>query len=363
MSDLHAHLSSEQLLYASVWEDEDLLADTLDITPEDDVLSISSAGCNVLALLARGPRSVTAVDLNPLELALLELKLAAIRTLSCEQTAQLVGESESSERSALYERVRPLLSSDAAALWDARQSTIESGIVRAGRLEQYFAAFAKQRLPKVWDESLALALVDCESAPARKALLEARGNLVPLRAAVREHFSAAAMASGRSEAQLAQVGISDVGEENYQRFMRFISERDWQDNHYLERLLTSRLRNPHQGPAYLRPAVFERLRGLVDRVRIVRKEIGRVLDDAEQGTFSKANLSDLFEYLSDDDAQGLFTTLATRLRKGGRFAYWNLLVPRAPRDAEGRLQTLCTGPSARDRVFFYGAFNAHQVRT
>jgi S-adenosylmethionine-diacylglycerol 3-amino-3-carboxypropyl transferase len=362
VSDLHSHLSSEQLLYACVWEDEELLADTLAIDAKDDVLSISSAGCNVLALLSRGARSVTAVDLNPLELGLLELKIAAIRSLSCEATAELVGETPSSRRLSLYQELRSQLSVEAQTLWDARSEMIESGIVRAGRLEQYFAAFAKKRLPQVWDDSLALALVDEGAPAARKALLETRGNLGPLRVAVREHFSAAAMAQGRSEAQLAQVGIVDVGEENYQRFMRFIAERSWRGNHYLERLLTGRLRRPHEGPLYLRPAVFEQLRGLVDRVRIVRAEIGKVLDESPVGTFSKANLSDLFEYLSESDAEGLFEKLGSRLRPGGRFAYWNLLVPRAPRDPGGRLTTLSSGPARTDRVFFYGAFNAHEVR-
>jgi S-adenosylmethionine-diacylglycerol 3-amino-3-carboxypropyl transferase len=362
VSDLHSHLSSEQLLYACVWEDEQLLADTLAVDADDDVLSICSAGCNVLALLAQGPRSITAVDLNPLELALLELKIAAIRSLSCEETAELVGETPSNRRLALYEQVKSQLSVEAQALWDARSAIIESGIVREGRLEQYFAAFARRRLPQVWDDSLAVDLVD-ESRPAqRAALLETRGNLGPLRAAVREHFSAAAMAQGRSEAQLAQVGITDVGEENYQRFTRFINERSWDGNHYLERLLTGRLRKPHEGPLYLRPAVFEKLRGLVDRVRLVRAEIGKVLDESPVGAFSKTNLSDLFEYLSEADAEALFEKLGRRLRPGGRFAYWNLLVPRAPRDPAGRLTTLCTGPARTDRVFFYGAFNAHEVR-
>jgi S-adenosylmethionine-diacylglycerol 3-amino-3-carboxypropyl transferase len=362
VSDLHGHLSSEQLLYACVWEDEDLLADTLAVGPEDDVLSICSAGCNVLALLAREPRSITAVDLNPLELALLELKLAAIRTLSCEETAELVGESPSTRRAALYQQVRGQLSPEAQALWDARGAVIEGGIVRAGRLEQYFLAFAKKRIPEVWEPSFAHELVDAATPAERLALLETRGNLGPTREAVREHFSAAAMASGRSEAQLAQVGISNVGEENFQRFMRFISERTWQENHYLERLLTGGLRKPHEGPQYLRPAVFEKLRGLVDRVHLVRAEIGSVLDAAPLGTFSKANLSDLFEYLSSADAEALFDKLGRSLRTGGRFAYWNLLVPRAPRDPEGRLSTVCSGPSRTDRVFFYGAFNAHEVR-
>jgi len=44
--------------YAQVLEDADILLEALDIQPEDECLSIASAGDNARAMLARGPRKV-----------------------------------------------------------------------------------------------------------------------------------------------------------------------------------------------------------------------------------------------------------------------------------------------------------------
>ena len=65
------------ILYSQCWEDPELRAEALTVTAADDVLSIASAGDNSLALLPDGPRSVTAIDSNPEQLHLLELKMVA----------------------------------------------------------------------------------------------------------------------------------------------------------------------------------------------------------------------------------------------------------------------------------------------
>jgi S-adenosylmethionine-diacylglycerol 3-amino-3-carboxypropyl transferase len=65
------------LRYAQCWEDADILVDGLDIRPGDTCLSIASAGDNTLSLLIRSPARVIAVDLNPTQIAALELRVAA----------------------------------------------------------------------------------------------------------------------------------------------------------------------------------------------------------------------------------------------------------------------------------------------
>ena len=57
------------------------VASRLELGPDDNVLVITSAGCNALDYALAGPRHVYAVDLNPRQNALLELKKAAIRAL------------------------------------------------------------------------------------------------------------------------------------------------------------------------------------------------------------------------------------------------------------------------------------------
>ena len=57
--------SSGSIGYSQCWEDPATVREALRITPDDDVLAVTSGGCNVLALLLDRPHSITAVDINP----------------------------------------------------------------------------------------------------------------------------------------------------------------------------------------------------------------------------------------------------------------------------------------------------------
>src|SRR5262245_49490561 len=74
-------LLKQHLIFNTSWEDPALDRVALQLGPSDRVLSIAGAGCNVLDYLLSGAGEVHAVDINPCQTALLELKVAAIRTL------------------------------------------------------------------------------------------------------------------------------------------------------------------------------------------------------------------------------------------------------------------------------------------
>ena len=74
MNSEFATIALDQVRYSLVWEDSRTLYAGLAIAPDDHVLVITSAGCNVLNALLAGPRQVTAIDLNPVQNALLRLK-------------------------------------------------------------------------------------------------------------------------------------------------------------------------------------------------------------------------------------------------------------------------------------------------
>ena len=74
------------LVYNTCWEDPAVDHQALALAPTDDVMVIASAGCNALDYALAAPASVHAVDMNPRQIALLELKIAAIRTLDFEET-------------------------------------------------------------------------------------------------------------------------------------------------------------------------------------------------------------------------------------------------------------------------------------
>src|SRR6516165_2482340 len=69
------------LIYNTCWEDPALDRQALQLTEDDRLVVITSAGCNALDYLLSGCGEVNAVDMNPIQNALLELKTAAALSL------------------------------------------------------------------------------------------------------------------------------------------------------------------------------------------------------------------------------------------------------------------------------------------
>ena len=63
------------LVYAQIWEDPVADMGALQIQPEDNLVCISSSGCNVMSYLTANPASITVVDLSPAHVALLRMKV------------------------------------------------------------------------------------------------------------------------------------------------------------------------------------------------------------------------------------------------------------------------------------------------
>jgi S-adenosylmethionine-diacylglycerol 3-amino-3-carboxypropyl transferase len=352
--------------YSQVWEDHLLVEHGLAIRPDDDVLTIGSAGCNALAMALAGARRVLAVDVSPAQVALIKLKLAAIQILDPDQLAVLFGarpaREDGPDRRALYELSRHLLPDGARAFWDRHVDDIEAGILGCGRLERYIAGFRRHL-----DPVLALRLL-CACDPAAQASAWRALATPELEAAFRAYFDRDTMAAhGRDPSQFAYVDRDrvDVAGHFWQRFRFAATELPAKGSFYLESFLTGRFRDLDSGPLWLRPGLHARLRAAAARVSVVQGSVEDVLAQVGPGTFSKANLSDVFEYASVEATDDLFERLARGVRRGGRLCYWNLLVPR---ESPARLRpTLTPQPELsrslwrRDRSWFYRSFHVEDV--
>ena len=112
---------SRALVYNTCWEDPAVDRRALQMRSEDTMLVITSAGCNVLDYALLGPRRIHAVDANPRQTALLELKLAGIRRLDHADFFMLFGGGQHPHFVELYHGVlRAELSPFAQHFWDAR---------------------------------------------------------------------------------------------------------------------------------------------------------------------------------------------------------------------------------------------------
>ncbi|MEU0270922.1 BtaA family protein [Streptomyces sp. NPDC006307] len=112
-------LHDRNLVYNACWEDPALDRAALDLGPDDHVLVITSAGCNALDYLLAGAGRVTAVDVNPRQTALLELKTAAVRNLNHAEFFELFGTGRSPRAREMYgDALRAELSPPSRRFWD-----------------------------------------------------------------------------------------------------------------------------------------------------------------------------------------------------------------------------------------------------
>lgn len=350
------------LRYAQCWEDADILLDGLDVQPGDTCLSIASAGDNTLSLLTRSPARVIAVDLNPTQIAALELRVAAYRTLGHDELLELVGSRPSVRREALYARCRPLLSGYARAYWDGRRDAVRAGIGGAGKFERYFALFRRFVLPMVHRKSSVRALLEHRDERGRLRFYEERWNTRAWRTLFRVFFSETVLGRLGRDPSFFTYAESSVADHLMGRVRHALTALDPAENPYLHWITTGE----HDGalPHALRSESFDAIREGLDRLEWHCRPMEDVLQGAKIERVDRINFSNIFEYMSSDAHRSLLASLLPRLPRGARMAYWNMIVPRSgaalmPDDITRRPES--DALFRRDKAFFYSAFHVDEV--
>ncbi len=358
-----------RIRYAQVWEDADILVEALDVRPTDTVISISSAGDNALALLGAGAERVVALDLNPSQLACLELRVAAYRELSHAELLVLMGSrpGTAEARAASYVRCRRRLSPAARAFWDGRPESVAGGIGAPGKFENYFRLFRSRALPLVHGRGTVEAMLRGGTREERERFYEERWNTWRWRMLFKVFFSRFMMGRlGRDPAFFKYVEGS-VAERILERTRHALVVLNPAENPYLHWILTGT--HGESLPWALRAENFERIRSRLDRLEWHELTLEAFLERERAAGVArrvmKFNLSDIFEYMSEENTAAILASLAEASAPGGRLAYWNMLASRRrPESLAARLRSRedVAGPLfARDKAFFYSAFVVEDV--
>jgi S-adenosylmethionine-diacylglycerol 3-amino-3-carboxypropyl transferase len=349
---------SPAVAYAQCWEDADVLLAALEVRPGQRCLSIASAGDNTLALLAAAPASVVAVDLNPAQIACLELRVAAYRELDHAAMLELLGSKPSARRPALYRRCRSLLSAWARAYWDAREGDIEHGAASCGRFERYLALFRERVLPLIHPRRRVERLLRGGTREEREAFYASEWDTLAWRTTFRLFFSRAVMGLAGRDRAYFRYAQGCVAERLLGRVRHACTALDPADNPYLQWILTGF--HPAALPFALRAENFEAIRANLDRLQWRCARLEDVLATADGDGFDRCNLSDAFEYMAPEHYEQTLRLILRAARPRCRLAYWNLLVPRRrPAVLGGELRSLDAEAArlhASDKAFFYGDF-------
>lgn len=276
-----------QLIYNTCWEDPRLDREALQLGAKDDVVMITSAGCNALDYALCGVNSVHAVDMNPRQNALLELKLAAIRELTHEEMFAMFGHGYLPTVVQAYrDAIRKHLSEFARGYWDrhigffanparsfyfrgssgafawlinkyidrvARARASVERMLNAETLEKQREEYHTHVFPQIWKRPVRMAM-------GRDSTLSMLGVPRAQRRQVERDFGG---------------GIAGFIEHSLDHVF---SRLPLSDN-YFWRVYLSGQYSPSCCPEYLKPANFDRLRnGLVDRVHVHTTTLAQFLN-------------------------------------------------------------------------------------
>ena len=351
-----------RIRYGQCWEDADILLEALDPGPGKRCLSIASAGDNTLALLVRSPEYVLAIDLSPAQLACLELRVAAYRALQHGEMLSLIGSLPCRDRARFYRECKSQLSPAAKAFWDERGRVIERGIGEAGKFEAYFRMFRKNVLPLIHTGQHIRGLLEARSREERIDYYDRVWNNRRWRTMFAVFFSRRVMGALGRDREFFRYVEGDVAARILGRTHYALTELDPAANPYLRWILTGQ----HNGvlPFALREGNFEAIRRNLDRLEWRQAALEDVTE--KDSPFDCFNLSDVFEYMSEQNYAQQLQRVISIARRGARLAYWNMLAPRR-RQAElagnlDELKNLSESLFARDKAFFYSDFVVEQVR-
>ncbi len=349
--------------YANCWEDAELLVEALEPAPGKRILSIASAGDNLFRLLADGCE-IVAVDLNAAQLAAVELRKAAIKNLSYYKFLRFAGIEPCGSRPATYKLLRSDLSTDARAFWDSQGRSIEKGFIFDGKFERYFSLFRKQLIPLIHSKKTVAKLLEPKTREERITFYNKKWNNARWQMIFRLFFSRKLMGVlGRDPSFFKQVE-GKVSSKLLERAEYALTELDTSNNPYLTFILTGSFSGAL--PPYLEVDNYLKIQSNTHNLTIHHGTVQSALTEYEPQSFDGFNLSDIFEYLTEEESTEVYGELLKSAKPSARLAYWNMLAPReCPlefSDKVEHLSELSESLFKKDRAFFYSRFIVDEVK-
>lgn len=355
--------SFDKIRYAQCWEDADILIEALNIQEGDACLGIASAGENCFAMLTRNPEKVIAVDMNPSQLACLELKVSAYRNLDHEGLLQLIGSRPCDNRQAMYEKCKNELTENCRRFWDANLNDIDLGIGSAGKFENYFSLFRNRVIPLIHSQHRIQGLLKGGDSESCKQFYDSTWNNLRWRLLFKIFFSRFMMGRLGRDPAFFQYVEGSVADKILSRTRHALRELNPAENPYLHWIMTGT--HGETLPMALRKENFDVIRNNLDRLQWKLGTIESVLEESGENSLDRFNLSDMFEYMSEEAFNEVMKKILRTARPGGRLAYWNMLVSRRASkifsDKLKDLDPLGKDLLLKDKAFFYSAFIVEEV--
>ena len=349
------------------WEDPGSDYRALKISPGDRVMTITSGGCNTLSFLLYDPLEIYAVDINPSQSFLLELKMAAMRRFGFEEFSGFLGLKGIGDRIQKYNALRVELSSGAKSFWDQNAEMIEKGFLMNGRYEKFVKLVGKimyfiqgrKRINGLFTE---------KKPEEQKVFYQQHWDTKRTRFMFDLFFNKYVLAKRGLKADYFHFddGSDSFSASFFNRFSKALSEIPVQGNYFLHLYLKGRYKSSDEVPDYLLERNFNIIKSRLDRIKIVTDDAKHWLSTLPDNFLNCFGLSNICELMKSDDTLKFFNEVSRTACPDARICFRNLMitreVPEILRDSIIKDEGLSKVIFDNDRSFVYGKVAAYQVK-
>lgn len=371
------------LVYTQIWEDPRVDAQALQLDDTSRILTISSAGCNVLNYLVHQPQRVLAVDLNTAHMALTRLKMTALRRLpSHDAFFQFFGVGAGADNLDAYEQhIRPHLDDDTRQFWETRpwgglrsprihafkEGFYEHGVL--GRFQGFARLVSHLVQGRAPDELLATStrteqrrffeevVAPFFDHPVVRGLARQPATLYSFGIPLRQYQSLSEAADG---------SIVDLYRN---RLERLVCDFPLSDNYFAWQAFGRRYDTDQREalPPYLKRAHFSQLRNHLPRVDTRIAALTDVLEQQPDNSFDSFVLLDAMDWMDPSAITALWHELARVGEPGARIIFrtagpHSVVEPALPDSLRNRFtyeRTRSEALHAQDRSAIYGMFHLY----
>lgn len=353
-----------KIYYSQCWEDPYVLLEGLDIQKEDKIISITSGGCNTLALLLEDPREIVAIDINPAQNYLFELKILAIKHLSYKDLLAFLGINPCRDRFTLFLLLEPHLNKESNLWWKENVHLIKRGIIHAGKLERYFRLFSKYILPLVHKREVVQRLFIKKTFKEQHDFYDDVWNTLRWRLLFITYFGKRATSIGARNKKLFRYVSTKKISTHYINNIKTCICANPSRNFFLHYIFTGKYSQKNL-PLYLREENIQLIRDRLDRIKMVSDDLATFIK-VNEGRYNKYNLSNIFETLSVEKTSEIFADIIKYTGKNTRLVYINHLVDRTFPDSlsyritpDVRMEQLV---NEKNMAFFYKKIHIDYIK-
>jgi len=317
-------LFKRAFVYNILFEDTEVDERYLDVDERSRVLAISGAGCGVANHVSQNAQSVDAVDINPHHLALTALKTSAVQKLeSHDELYTMFGRGYHPDPENAVAHLTADLPRWIRSYWRShykvfKRSMIQEGMTAQGlrilrNLTGMDAEWLRHRIPESVEERhriLEESVFPVFERPWVKMLLNSPVQLMALGV----NFS-------QRDRLLETEGTDLVG--YFCEYIKRLAETDLERNWFAWYAAAGYYNHelPEAVPPYLRPDHHEVSKRAPTAVRYRRKNIFKVLDRAQQNTWTHYTLCDAVDWMPEKAQRKLFDEILRTSRDGARMLY------------------------------------------